>query len=340
MASTTSSKNPSINGGLFPPQSKICFLLCDPTRAEFVDVYGDFTNLLTSMYTKILGNFAGRGASSFLPGSMPHIFPFKAFEGSLPYLETIDQYDSIIVSGSRFGVNDSDTQPWILELGTLLHTVATQHPTVKMIVYARMCFGHQIIAHTVFGQTVQQNPEWEIGPYPVDLNDVGKKIFPGRDHLNLEMFHHDAVFQSEIGPSEGEFLVWGSSQMTANQGIVAVNKNAPKDTFNVDDIHIFTCQGHPEMTSGMISRLVDIFEVDLGSDACKEGREQIANFKGTLDWLPLGLLMWRMSTKHSVVVPPLYESAEGYLDLVQELKKARTAGASLNRPENLVVCVS
>ena len=136
---------------VLPIHSKICFLLCDPTKAEFIDSYGDFTNLFTALYTKLLLRLAGERLTSFLPDVMKsfRLQPFKVFEGIFPDLATIDQYDSVIVSGSStffllsliridahlsmidYGVNDGDE--WIKDLGKLLHTIATQHPKIKLI---------------------------------------------------------------------------------------------------------------------------------------------------------------------------------------------------------------
>ena len=102
MAPSENSDNQPSTQVVFPPHSKICFIVCDPTKAEFIDAYGDFTNLLTSMFTKLMLRFSGLSASSLLPEVIKsfRIMPFKAFEGSFPDRATIDQYDSIIVSGS------------------------------------------------------------------------------------------------------------------------------------------------------------------------------------------------------------------------------------------------
>lgn len=337
---------------VLPIHSKICFLLCDKTDPKFVDCYGDFTNLFTVLYTKLLLRFSGERWTSFLPDVMKsfRLQPFKVYEKKFPDLATIDQYDSIIVSGSNSGVNDGDE--WIKELGGLLHTIATQHPKIKLI---GICFGHQIICHSVFGSQVVKNPKWEIGPYQVELNELGKKVFRNKEHLNIEMFHHDAVFtKSQLAYFDSiikaapydttvpwnEYKIWGSTPRTPNQGTISLSKDAPRDRLNVDDIHIFTSQGHPEMTSGMISLLVDIFESTLGSEAVDEGRKRIAEFKGTLDWFSLSLLMWALSTRHSVNLPQLNECADEYLSLLHGLKAPiGLAGADLNSDQSVFVYV-
>ena len=86
-----------------PPHSKIALLICDPTKAEFIDSYGNITNLFTGLYTKLLIRFTeNTEASSLLPDVMKsfRVYPFYALDGQLPALSEVDQYDSIIVSGS------------------------------------------------------------------------------------------------------------------------------------------------------------------------------------------------------------------------------------------------
>ena len=139
---------------------------------------------------------------------------------------------------------------------------------------------------------------------------------------------------------ENERMIWGSTPRTANQGIIALNKDADKNNLNVDDIHIFTVQGHPEMTSGMIALLVDIFETDIGENACKEGRARIANFKGSLDWFPVCLLMWALSTKHSLNLPTIYKTALGLTNMVEVMKAAGADGAALTSEQSVFVYVA
>ncbi|KAH7918809.1 class I glutamine amidotransferase-like protein [Leucogyrophana mollusca] len=312
-------------------------------------------------------------------------------EGQLP--TNVDEFDSVMVSGSAHSVNDSDE--WIKKLARFLNETATKHPKVKLL---GVCFGHQIICHAVFGNPARGNPTgweipreviltdagepifssdwvgeshkgqagpyeevltdtgekllvkanrkgWEIGPYEVVLTDDGRylvvkanpkgweigpyevilthsgMIFGGAGSLDLEMFHHDAVFTVrqrayfrglsarvpyKRNVPENTFYIWGHSEKTENQGIVALNKAAEKrGHLNVDNIHIFTCQGHPELTQGMTSYLLDLFEDEIEADAVAEGRSRIANFKGILDWFWPTMIMWALSTGHSFAIPTL-----------------------------------
>ncbi|KAH7927385.1 class I glutamine amidotransferase-like protein [Leucogyrophana mollusca] len=320
-----------------PPHSKIALLICDPTKKEFIDSYGNITNLFTSLYTKLLIRFTedGKAFDPFLPDVMKsfRIDPFNAMQGQLPALDEVDKYASIIVSGSAN--SPYDDEEWIKKLGTFLHTTATKHRNVKLIGKCRylqqnvysflthmatgICFGHQLIAQAVFGSPVGPNPQgWEIGPYNITLSHTGKELFRGVDNLVRALFHRNAVFSKsqlaffkhlreeapyETNVPENSFHIWGHSEKTENQGFVAWNKEAEKSgKLNVDDIHIFTCQGHPELTQGMTSYLLDLFEDKVDPESVIEARARIANFKGILDWYRITMIMWALSTRHSFVL--------------------------------------
>ncbi|KAH7903347.1 class I glutamine amidotransferase-like protein [Hygrophoropsis aurantiaca] len=308
---------------ILPPRAKIALLICDPTKAEFITAYGNITTLFTALYTNLLArpttglveltsDSKSTHIESILPGvQMPFdIEEFSAIDGHLP--ADIDAYTSVIVSGSACGVNDKE--PWIQKLKKFLRDTATLHPKVKLM---GICFGHQIISRAVFDLPVKANPEgWEIGPYKIDLNETGKVLFLGKESLMIEMFHHDAAERDAMSDASrtskpdtkpavtplkaSRSIIWGSTEKTKNQGIVCLTG----DTLNsVDDIHIFTSQGHPEVTKEMAATLVDLFEQDIDKNAVKEARKLIAAFEGDLDQDYIALLMWALSTGQSYVFP-------------------------------------
>ncbi|KAH7903568.1 class I glutamine amidotransferase-like protein [Hygrophoropsis aurantiaca] len=306
-----------------PPRAKIALLICDPTHEKFIEDHGNINALFTGLYTNLVTLLNGEEPAAGMKRTrldlfLPEVITMKAFDvdefdvigGELP--DDVAEYDSVIVSGSAHGVNDKDE--WILELTKFLHDTAENHPQVKLI---GICFGHQIISRAVFDLTVKANPEgWEIGPYEIDLINVGTALFPGRESLTIEMFHHDAVGNTSNGNTDeassdtpavacmaaGEHVeIWGKTEKTENQGLVSLYTHKPGDELTVDDIHIFTCQGHPELTQKMTDTLLDLFEEDIDEKAVEEARERINAFKDSnraLDWHQIALLMWALSTGH------------------------------------------
>ncbi|KAH7921882.1 class I glutamine amidotransferase-like protein [Leucogyrophana mollusca] len=294
-----------------PPHAKIALLICDPTSQDFIDGYGNITNLFTSLYTRFLLRLAGDQEVSpagvpALPGpvvvSSFNIDTYRAIDGELP--TNVDEYNSIIVSGSGHSANDTDA--WIGKLAEFLNDTAVRHPKVRLI---GVCFGHQIISRSVFAGKLEVgvNPKgWEIGPYNVTLNAVGKRLFTGATSLNIEMFHHDAVFKVPTFRSVPKDTphIWGSSEKTTCQGIISLYEDAEdRGKLDVDNIHIFTSQGHPELSQGMTLDLLNLYEEEVGPEAVKEARARIDNFKGTIDWYQLTKLMWAISTRHTIDLP-------------------------------------
>ena len=51
-----------------------------------------------------------------------------------------------------------------------LHSFLTQQ-------HLGICFGHQIIARALGGECVPNGGRWELGPTPLRLTDLGKRIF-------------------------------------------------------------------------------------------------------------------------------------------------------------------
>jgi hypothetical protein len=51
-----------------------------------------------------------------------------------------------------------------------------------LILVPGICFGHQIIARALGGECVPNDGRWELGPTPLQLTHLGKRIF-GSDEL-------------------------------------------------------------------------------------------------------------------------------------------------------------
>ncbi|KAH7913295.1 hypothetical protein BJ138DRAFT_1002622, partial [Hygrophoropsis aurantiaca] len=214
---------------------------------------------------------------------------------------------------------------WIKKLGAFLNKTAGESPQVELV---GICFGHQIISHAVFGLNIHAASKgWEIGPHTVQLTPDGKKIFPHHDTLKLEMFHHDAAnvfggdhieyFEAlvEVQPykvAEHDFHIRGSTLKAPNQGTVAMKNKGADALLETKDIHIFTCQGHPEITPGMTAYLLDLFEADIvkmgDQKAVAEARGLFATFANgkpedkIVDWLPVATLMWALTTGNSFTI--------------------------------------
>lgn len=108
--------------------------------------------------------------------------------------------------------------------------------------------------------------KWEVGPTLVQLTDAGKQLF-GTDELvrvlllprdydslptqSIQQMHRDHV--PEV--PDGCTLI-GLSPIAPNQGYI----RSTGEGSDPKSIQIFTIQGHPEFTEGVVSALVDLRE--------------------------------------------------------------------------------
>ncbi|KIM43592.1 hypothetical protein M413DRAFT_443508 [Hebeloma cylindrosporum] len=154
---------------------------------------------------------------------------------------------------------------WINNLVAYIARVAQTKPHIKII---GICFGHQIIARALGGECVPNGGRWELGPTPLQLTDLGKRIF-GSDELTIQQMHRDHV--PSVPPS---FHLLGSTNISPNQGMVrfvppfpspSIDPSSnPTDTHQqtlsstpLPPIQILTTQGHPEFNSSIVSSIIE-----------------------------------------------------------------------------------
>jgi GMP synthase (glutamine-hydrolysing) len=77
----------------------------------------------------------------------------------------VDDYDGYLISGSAYGVYD-DT-PFIPRLMDLIRQL--YHAKKPLV---GVCFGHQIIAHSLGGHAQKWGHGWGLGTIEVTLNDL------------------------------------------------------------------------------------------------------------------------------------------------------------------------
>lgn len=77
------------------------------------------------------------------------------------YPDNLEQYDAIILTGSKHNAHDNDE--WILKLVGFLQTVLHDYKDkVKLI---GICFGHQIILRAAGGKTGRNSAGWEVNTF-------------------------------------------------------------------------------------------------------------------------------------------------------------------------------
>ncbi|KAF7303763.1 Glutamine amidotransferase type-1 domain-containing protein [Mycena indigotica] len=222
------------------PSKPVLLLICDTLPADIVAEYGDYHSIFTTL-------LHSSGVELSIPPSSITLKPYDAVSGSYPTENAVDESQGILITGSKASAYE-DIE-WINKLVEFVRRVATDKPSVKIV---GICFGHQIIGRALGGRVVKNNGKWEVGPTPIELTTLGKEVF-GSDSLYIQEMHQDVV--SEMPP---QFHLLGSTSVALNQGMVRLIDGAsPSTTSGLSNIHIFTVQGHPEFTQGLVNMLLE-----------------------------------------------------------------------------------
>ncbi|KAF1824386.1 class I glutamine amidotransferase-like protein [Dissoconium aciculare CBS 342.82] len=205
---------------------RIAILECDVTIGRLAEGYGPiFQRLLTAAAVKIKND---DGRSPTLEISW---FNVVQKPETYPKLEDID---AVLLSGSKFNSFDSD--PWILNLVSFTKSILAQ-TRVRLI---GVCFGHQIIGRALDIPVGRSEAGWELAVTELQLSEVGKSIFGGRETIAIHQMHRDIVH----GPYPASIESLASTDRCATQGMYARNR-------------LITVQGHPEFTKDIVAELLE-----------------------------------------------------------------------------------
>ena len=149
----------------------------------------------------------------------------------------VDNIDWLIVAGGPFSVNDYEKYYWMKQERAFIEQAIKKNKTVIGI-----CLGAQLVA-SVLGAKVYRNEKPEIGWHDVTLTDAAKsmEVFGSMPDTFTTFLWHEDTFDL---PKNAELLM--SSKACTNQAYKAGKR-------------IFGFQFHPEITSGMITEMMEHF---------------------------------------------------------------------------------
>lgn len=169
---------------------------------------------------------------------------YQVQQGELP--QNIKECDAYLITGSKAGVYDD--LPWIPPLQQWIKQAYTGHSKIIGI-----CFGHQILAHTLGGHAARSDKGWGIGVHTTRIDRHPSWLNDDLSHLRLIYSHRDQVLSL---PPEARRLA--SSEFCENAA------------FYIDQ-RVLTFQGHPEFTVEYTQKLLPRRENCIGPDLFRAG---------------------------------------------------------------------
>jgi GMP synthase-like glutamine amidotransferase len=207
---------------------RIGLLECDHVDDRFVNIDGDYYDMFANLLDV-------------------ELVRYDAVNGALPI--SPDECDGWLATGSRFSVYD-DVE-WIHRLSAFVRVVRqAQAPFVGI------CFGHQLLAHSIGGRTEKADIGWGVGAIDTQIDATDT------DALLLYM-HQDQVVALPDGA-----VVLGRTDHCPN----AVLQVGP----------MLGVQAHPEFSVDYVDALLDARVDRIGPDAtalAKASLERVGDAK-------------------------------------------------------------
>ena len=184
---------------------RIGILQCDHVKSELQPKFGNYPEMFATMI--------------HAQNAQHELLNFAACDDELP--DQTNLCEAYILTGSASSVYE-DLQ-WIRELESFVRSLH-QHkiPTVGI------CFGHQLLAQALGGETLKSPKGWGVGVAHYCVVANKDWIFPQVDEAKVLVSHQDQV--TKLPPQAQKILE---------------SEFCPNAMFQLGD-HIIGCQGHPE----------------------------------------------------------------------------------------------
>lgn len=179
---------------------------------------------------------------------------FNVALGEFP--NAVDECQAWVITGSPKAAYDTD--PWIARLGQFIRDVDTAQQ--KLI---GICFGHQLIAHSLGGKTEAAKGGWGVGVRTFQILKKKPWMQPDLNQVALLFSHQDQVMKL---PPHAELL--------------AEDDFCPHQMFSIGD-HILSLQGHPEFTPQFAKGRLDSRIDRVGKEKYNRAVESLTNKTNT-----------------------------------------------------------
>ena len=187
----------------------IGILNADHVHPNLAPIHGEYPAMFRALFERVSDKI--------------NIASYDVLEGHYP--NHIHEMDGYVITGSKASVYDEE--PWIETLG---HFVQALHAAQKKLV--GICFGHQLIAHYLGGETCKSDAGWGIGTRNTALQNG--------DTFKLLYSHQDQVITP---PTDAKIL---AGDAFCHYSIIGIGD------------HILSFQGHREFSAAYASGLMEL----------------------------------------------------------------------------------
>lgn len=209
---------------------KLGILKTDAVRPEWVPDFGEYPD----MFVALLGR---------LDPSLEFAV-YDVEQGEYP--QDIDEVDAYLITGSKSSVYDD--KPWI---ATLMEFVRELDRRRKKLV--GICFGHQLVAHALGGETAKSPKGWGVGLHRHRFSSLPAWHDQGEAEFAILVSHQDQVARNAPGAE-----VLASSEFCEN-AVVQIGE------------YILTFQGHPEFLPAYSREIMEFRREIIGEPVYSAG---------------------------------------------------------------------
>jgi len=220
------------------------------------------TDILPGEIVEQFGSYAQMCQRLLLSGDASLQFDcIDVVNGQTPDLS--QTYDAYLITGSKADAYSDET--WVVQLRCAVQKLFAARQ--KLI---GICFGHQLIAHSLGGKTEKSTKGWGVGLHRAHIKSPASWMQSATDEYSVIYSHQDQVVQ-----------------LPPQATLIAASDFCPIAMYRIED-RVFCLQGHPEFSREYCRYLLESREDCIEPACIKAGLASLAlpdNANDVRDWI-------------------------------------------------------